>query len=153
MKTFVLPIVTALAFAVTFKYHIAVAMYALSAVIFYLYVPQLYVLSRVNILQHAHGKEFLHLKYYPMELTLWLLACSFFAFIIAHLLADLLFNMPHLHHFMFFLMMIYLGLIIFREIKAKKLYDSDKQINYVQQGRLLSFEMLFVYLTILSIPH
>lgn len=142
-----------LGFLISFKFHVTVVMYPLSAIIFYFYIPYLYALSRVNVLKHDQETEILHLKFYPMELLLWLVACSFFAFIIAHLLADLLFHMPHLHHFMFILMMGYLTMIINRELKAKKLHGLSKKDNFVKQGRLLSFEMLFAYLIILSIPH
>ncbi len=153
MKTFLLFVAILLGFLISFKYHISVVMYALSGIIFYFYIPYLYALSRINILKHKQETELLHLKFYPMELLLWIIACSFFAFIIAHLLADLLFQMPHLHHFMFFLMIGYLGMIIFRELKARNLHGFNKKTNFVQQGRLLSFEMLFVYFVILSIPH
>ena len=113
MKSFPLFAAIIVAFIISLKGHISLTMYLLSGVIFYFYLPMLYSYSRVNVLRHMEANEFMHVKYYPMEFILWLIACCFFAFIIAHLLADLLFRFTHLHFFIFPLIFGYMGLIVY----------------------------------------
>lgn len=151
MKSLPLFIAVILAFIISFKGHHSLAMYPLSAVIFYFYLPVLYSYSRINVLRHIEAREFMHVKYYPMEFILWLIGCSFFSFILAHLLADKLFNVTHLHFFILPLILGYLGLIIYREINSKKLHAQSRKINFEQQGRLLSFEILFIFTALFSL--
>ena len=151
MKSFPLFIVIALGFILSFKGHHVVAMYPLSAVIFYFYLPVLYSYSRINVFGHIEAREIIHIRYYPTEFILWLLGCSFFSFILAHLLADKLFNITHLHFFILPLILGYLAIIIFREIHSKKLHAQRKKLNFERQGRLLSFEILFIFTLLFSL--
>ena len=151
-----LPLVVAIiaGFIFSFFEHISVPMYLLSAVIFYFYLPMLYSYSRVNIFYHIKAQEFLHLKYYPLEFLFWLLATCFFSFILTHLLADLAFGMEkHVHEFMYPLIVIYLGIIFYRELSAKNLHDVEKQINYEKQGRLITFQVLFLFVLLFMMKH
>lgn len=151
-----LPLVIAIvaSFIFTFFEHVAVPMYLLSAVIFYFYLPMLYSYSRVNVFYHVKAKEFLHLKYYPLEFLFWLLATCFFSFILAHLLADLAYGMEkHVHEFMYPLIFIYLGIIFYRELSAKKLHNVEGQVNYEKQGRLICFEVLFWFILLFMMKH
>ena len=151
MKSFPLFIAIISAFIISFYGHHAVAMYALSAIIFYYYLPMLYSYSRINVMRHIEAREFMHVRFYPMEFILWLIGCSFFSFILAHLLADKLFNVTHLHFFLIPLIIVYLGLIIYREINSKKLLAQRKKLNFESQGRLLSFEILFIFTILFSL--
>lgn len=151
-----LPLIIAIivGFGFAFFKHISVPMYLLSAVIFYFYLPMLYSYSRVNVFYHVKAKEFIHLKYYPLEFLFWLLATCFFSFILAHLLADLFHGMEkHVHFFIYPLIFIYLVMIFYRELSIKKLHDIEQQINYEKQGRLISFEVLFTFILLFLIPH
>jgi hypothetical protein len=151
-----LPLVIAIGagFIFSFFEHISVPMYLLSAVIFYFYLPMLYSYSRVNVLYHVKAKEFMHLKYYPMEFLFWLLMTFFFSFILAHLLANLAYGMDKpLHILMYPLILVYLMMIFYRELRAKKLHSIDEQINYEKQGRLISFEILFLFIFMFMIHH
>jgi hypothetical protein len=145
---------TIVGFGFAFFEHISVPMYLLSGVIFYFYLPMLYSYSRVNVFFHVKAKEFLHLKYYPLEFLFWLLATCFFAFILAHLLASLAFGMEkHVHEFIFPLIFIYLVIIFYRELSAKKLHNTDEQINYEKQGRLITFEVLLMFILLFMMQH
>jgi hypothetical protein len=154
MKSLPLMIAIVVGFTFSFFKHISVAMYLLSAVIFYFYLPLLYSYSRANVLCHVKAKEFIHLKYYPIEFLFWLFATVFFSFILAHLLADLAYGMEkHVHLFMYPLIFIYLKIILYRELKAKKLHNIDEQINYEKQGRLITFEVLFLFIAVFMLHH
>lgn len=154
MKSAILFVLIISIFTFSFIEHRALLMYPLSALIFYMYLPKLYAYSRVNILHHIKAKEFVHLKYYPMELFMWLLATCFFSFILAHLTADLLYRYSkHIHYFMYPVIFIDLGFIIHRELKSKTLLEEQRPQLYERQGRLLTFEILFVFLLLFMIPH
>lgn len=154
IKSLPLVIAIVVGFGFAFFKHVSVPMYLLSAVIFYVYLPMLYSYSRVNVFYHVKSQEFMHLKYYRMEFLFWLLATSFFSFILAHLLADLAFGFEkHVHEFMYPLIVIYLGMIFYRELSAKKLHSLDEQINYEKQGRLISFEVLFLFILLFLMKH
>ena len=149
METLVL-----ITFSVAFYEHISVAMYLLAAVIFYFYIPRVYVYSRVNIFNHITNKEFIHLKYYPLEFVFWLFATCFFAFILAHLLADLAYGVEkHVHYMVYILIFIDLAFITRRELAAKKLQFESLETNYEQQGWLLAFEILFAFIMLFMMPH
>lgn len=154
LKALPLVIAIVVSFIFAFFKHISVPMYLLSAVIFYFYLPMLYSYARVNVFYHVKAKEFMHLKYYPLEFLFWLLVTCFFSFILAHLLADLAYGMEkHVHEFMYPLIFIYLGIIFYRELSAKKLLDVDKEINYEKQGRLITFEVLFLFILLFMMKH
>jgi hypothetical protein len=129
-------------------------MYLLTAVIFYFYLPMLYSYSRVNIFYHVKAEEFMHLKYYPLEFSFWLITTCFFSFILAHLLADLAYGMDKpIHIFGLPLVIIYLVMIFYRELAAKKLHNQEEKINYEKQGRLISFEVLLVFILLFMLHH
>ena len=156
MKSVPLFVAISLAFIIALIGHLSVALYLLSVVIFYFYIPILYSYSRVNIFHHDNFKELLSLRFYPMELTIWVVFTFIFSYIIAHLLASLLFGVHHLHQFMLPIMILYMALIIFRELRGVKLHEQHnqyEQINYEKQGRMLSFEILFLFLLLFMIPH
>jgi hypothetical protein len=151
-----LPIVTLISvgFVAAFFEHIAVAMYLLSAIIFYFYLPVLYSYSRTNVSSHIKAKEFMNLKYYPLEFIFWLLATGFFSFLLAHLLADLAYGLyKPLHAVMYPLMVAYLIMIAYHEWAARKLNNQDEKINYEKQGRLIAFELLFVMILLFMLHH
>jgi hypothetical protein len=154
MKSRPLIIAISLGFVISFFEHIAVAMYLLSGVIFYFYLPILYSYSRSNVLSHVKAKEFMHLKYYPLEFIFWLFTSGFFSFILAHLLADLAYGMDRLIHILAAPLIIgYFMMICYRELAAKKLNNQDEQINYEKQGRLICFEILFVFILLFMWYH
>lgn len=154
LKSLPLIIAIVVGFIFSFFKHISVMMYLLTAVIFYFYLPMLYSYSRVNFLYHVKAKEFIHLKYYPQEFLFWLLATCFFSFILAHLLADLAYGFEkNINEFIYFLIFIDLNLIIYREFKAKKLQNIDEIINYEKQGRLITFEILFLFILLFLMKH
>jgi hypothetical protein len=154
IKSLPLIIAIAVGFIFSFLKHISVPMYLLSGVIFYFYLPMLYSYSRANVLFHVKAKEFLHLKYYPMEFFFWLVATCFFSFVLAHLLADLAYGQEkHIHEFLYPLILVYLGVIFYRELRAKKLHNLDEQINYEKQGRLITFEVLFLFILLFMMEH
>ncbi len=154
MKSAVLFVLIITIFTLSFVDHHAVLMYPLSALIFYVYLPKIYAFSRINIFHHLKANEFIHLKYYPMEFFLWLLATCFFSFILAHLTADLLYRYSkHIHYFMYPVIFIDLGFIVYREVRAKNLLTEQLQSYYERQGRLLTFEILFIFLLLFMIPH
>ncbi len=143
-----------IAFGLSFMKHISFAMYPLSAVIFYYYLPILYATSRINILHHLKNKEAFHIKYYPMEFSMWLVSTSFFGFILSHLISDLLFHhREDLYHFLFFLITSGLIGIIYCEHKASNSQTSAKQAILEIQGRILSFEILFFMTLIFVMNH
>lgn len=154
IKTLPLIIAISLGFLISFFEHIAVAMYLLSAVIFYFYLPILYSYSRTNVLNHVKAKEFMHLKYYPLEFIFWLFTSGFFSFILAHLLADLAYGMDKPIHILATPLIIgYFIMIGYRELTAKKLHNQDEQINYEKQGRLICFEILFIFILLFMWHH
>ncbi len=143
-----------IAFGLSFVKHISVAMYPLSAVIFYSYLPVLYASSRINILHHISNEEVFHIKFYPMELSMWLVSTLFFAFILSHLISDLLFHHREiLYHFTFFLMTIGLAGIIYCERHASGFLISEKKTIFEIQGRLLSFEIFFIMTLLFVMNH
>jgi hypothetical protein len=156
MKSIPLFLAISMAFILAFFGHISVVLYTLSVLIFYFYIPILYSYSRVNVFHGDDFKEVVHLRFYPMEFTIWVVLTSFFSYIIAHLLASLLFDVHHLHQYMFPVMLLYIALIIYRELQGKKLHEQHnqaEQINYEKQGRLISFEILFLFLALFMIQH
>lgn len=143
-----------IAFGLSFSKHVSVLMYPLSAIIFYFYLPLLYASSRINILHHIKEKELFHIKFYPMELGMWLVSTCFFAFILAHLLSDLLFqHREHLYHFTIFLIFSNLISIIYYELNTNKFHINSKKANFEKQGLLLSFEFLFIMILLFFINH
>ena len=150
MKPVPLFFITVAAFIFSFMRHISFAMYPLSFVIFYFYIPKLYAWSRINVLWHHEAKEFMHLRFYPSEFIIWLVGTCFFAFIIAHLLADFLFDIEQLSFYILPAMGVYLVFIVLRELKAKDLGEKLSQEVYEQQGRMLSVEILMVFLLLLA---
>ncbi len=154
IKSIPLIVTVSIGFIIAFFEHISVVMYLLTAVIFYFYLPMLYSYSRVNVFYHVRAKEFMHLKYYPLEFSFWLITTCFFAFILAHLLADLAYGIDKPIHILAFpLIIAYLGMIFYRELAAKKLHSQDEQINYEKQGRLISFEVLFIFILVFMLHH
>ena len=154
IKSLPLIIAIVVGFIFSFLKHISVPMYLLSGVIFYFYIPMLYSYSRTNVFYHVKAKEFLHLKYYPLEFLFWLLATSFFSFILAHLIADLSFGVENpVHSIIYVLVFCYLLMIFYRELAVKKLHNIDEQINYEKQGRLISFEVLFLFILLFMMRH
>jgi hypothetical protein len=101
-------------------------------------------------LWHHEAKEFMHLRFYPSEFIIWLVGTCFFAFIIAHLLADFLFDIEQLSFYILPAMGVYLVFIVLRELKAKDLGEKLSQEVYEQQGRMLSVEILMVFLLLLA---
>jgi hypothetical protein len=154
VKSMPLIIAIVVGFVLSFFKHISIPMYLLSGVIFYFYIPMLYSYSRVNVFNHIRVQQFMHLKYYRMEFLFWLLVTSFFSFILAHLLADLSFGVEKpIHIIIYMLVLFYLIMIFYRELSAKKLHNIDEQINYERQGRLISFEILFVFILLFMMKH
>ncbi len=154
IKSLPLIIAVIIGFVIAFFEHISLAMYLLTAVIFYVYLPMLYSYSRVNIFYHVKAREFMHLKYYPLEFAFWLISTCFFAFILAHLFADLAYGMDKPIHILSIpLIIIYLMMIFYRELAAKKLHHQDEQVNYEKQGRLISFEVLFIFILLFMLHH
>ena len=151
-----LPLVTAIIIGFLFSFfeHISVAMYLLSIVIFYFYLPMLYSYSRINVLYHVKAKEFMQLKYYPLEFLFWLLTTCFFSFILAHLLSDLFYGMEKPLHVLFIPLIIgYFIMTFYPELTAKKLRNEDELINYEKQGRLISFDILFIFILLFMLSN
>ncbi len=141
-------------FILSFIKHISVAMYPLSAIIFYYYLPVLYASSRINIMHHMKNKEVFHMKFYPMELGVWFLSTCFFAFILSHLIADLFFHHREvLYHFTIFLLSIGMAGIYFCERQATRFHILSKKTSFEIQGRFLSFEILFILVILFAMNH
>jgi hypothetical protein len=154
MRSLLLFAAIVVAFGLSFLKHISVAMYPLSAVIFYFYLPVLYASSRINILHHLNNKEVFHIKFYPMELSMWLASTFFFSFVLSHLISDLLFHHREMvYHFTFFLMSIGLAGIIYCERHASGLPISAKKSIFEAQGRFLSFEIFFIMTLLFVMNH
>jgi len=154
MNSLPLIIAICLGFIFSFLEHISFVMYLSSGIIFYFYLPVLYCYSRVNRFNHVRAKEFLQLKYYPLEFLIWLVTTCFFSFILAHLLADLLdeINKP-IRIIAFLLILVCLVLIYYRELTTKKLHSQDVKINYEKQGRIICFEVLFIFVLLFLLSH
>lgn len=154
MRSLPLFFIIVIAFGLSFAKHISVLMYPLSAIIFYFYLPVLYASSRINILHHTKERELFHIKFYPMELAMWLVSTCFFSFILSHLISELFFNhRESLYHFMIFLITLVLGGIIYCEFDTRKFHISSKKIIFEMQGRLLSFQLLFVMVLLFVMNH
>lgn len=154
MKPITIFSATIIAFGLAFSKHISAIMYPLSAILFYVYLPVLYASSRINILHHKKDKEIFHIKFYPMELGIWLACTCFLAFVISHLLSDLLFHhLEHLYHFTYFLIVMGFAGAIFCELDANRLHLLSKKIDYRLQGRFLSFEVFFIFFLFFSMNH
>lgn len=154
IKTVPLIVAVSIGFVISFFEHISVVMYLLTAVIFYFYLPMLYSYSRVNVFYHVKAEEFMHLKYYPLEFSFWLITTCFFSFILAHLLADLAYDINKPIHILAFPLIIAYSVMIFhREVAAKKLHNQEEQINYEKQGRLISFVVLLVFILLFMLYH
>ncbi len=149
MKSYLLFIIVIVAFGLSFSKHISFLMYPLSGAIFYFYLPVLYASSRINILHHIKEKDVFHIKFYPMELGLWLIATCFFSYMLSHLFSDLLYPYREsLYHFSYFLIFFGLIGIVYCEFDANKFHLSSKKASFTTQGKLLSFEIFFVMLLI-----
>jgi len=143
-----------IAFGLSFLKHISLAMYPLSAFIFYFYLPVLYSSSRINILHHIKNKEMFHIKYYPMELSVWFVSTCFFAFILSHLASDLLFHhRQEVYHFLFFLISAGLIGILYCERDVSRFHISSKKTLFEIQGRLLSFQIFFIMTIFFVMSH
>ena len=154
MRSIPLFLVIVVAFGLSFVKHISALMYPLSAVIFYFYLPVLYASSRINILHHIKEKQVFHIHFYPMELSMWLVSTCFFSFVLAHLLADVLFHYREsLYHFTFFLITLGAGGIVYCELHENKFHISSKKAIFEIQGRLLSFELFFIMFLFFAINH
>lgn len=154
MKPIAIFLVIIIAFGLSFSKHISAIMYPLSAVLFYTYLPLLYASSRINVLHHKTDKKIFHIKFYPMELGMWLACTCFLAYVISHFLSDLLFHhLEHLYHFTFFLIVTGLAGSIFCEIDAHKLHILSEKVDYRLQGRFLSFEVFFIFFLFFAMNH
>ena len=155
MKPILLFLIIFTAFCLAFVKHISAIMYPLSAVIFYAYLPVLYASSRMNVLHHKKEKqEAFHIKFYPLELGLWFLSTCFLAFVISHFLSDLLFHyLQSLYHFTYFLIGFGLIGIIYCEWDVNKIHYLSKEAAFNTQGRLLSFEIFFVFFLFFAMNH
>jgi len=154
MRSLPLFLVIVLAFGLSFSKHISAAMYPLSAVIFYFYLPVLYASSRINILHHIKEKQVFHIKFYPMELSMWLVSTFFFSFVLSHLLSDIFFSYrEHLYHFTYFLISIGLVGIIYCELNIDKFPLSSKKTVFETQGKFLGFEFLFIMILLFVMNH
>lgn len=154
MRSIPLFIAILIAFALSFFRHISFLMYPLSVIIFYFYLPVLYASSRINILHHIKEKQLFHIKFYPMELSMWLVSNCFFSFIIAHLLSDMLFHYRvSIYHFSYFLIPLGIGGITYFEQKASKLQITSKEMIFETQGRILGFELVIIMIAIFVANH
>ncbi len=154
MKSIFIFSIISIAFVVSFTKHISAIMYPLSVILFYVYLPVLYASSRINILHHKKNKEVFYIKFYPMELGLWLVSTCFLAFVISHLLSDLLFHhLEHLYHFTYFLIVCGLVGTIYCEIDVNKLHNSSKNKAFELQGKFLSFEIFFIIFIFFAMNH
>lgn len=154
MKPILIFLAIIIAFGLSFSKHISMLMYPLSALIFYFYLPVIYASSRINILHHKKNKELFHIKFYPIELGAWLASTLFLAFMLSHLISDLLFDHAEaLYHFMIFLISISLAGIFYCERDATRFHLSKKDRIFQIQGRLLSFEILFFMILLFVISH
>lgn len=154
MRPYFLFIFVLAAFALSFSRHISFLMYPLSVVIFYLYLPVLYASSRINILHHKKEQEIFHIKFYPIELSMWLVSTLFFGFMLSHLIADLLFPYrEYLYHFTIFLITFGMGCIVYCESIAENLHTPAKNLLFKLQGRLVGFELLFIMTLLFAMNH
>jgi hypothetical protein len=154
MKSYLIFIIVIVAFGLSFSKHISFLMYPLSGAIFYFYLPVLYASSRINILHHIKEKEVFHIKFYPMELGLWLISTCFFSYVLSHLLSELLYPYREsLYHFSFLLIIMGLAGIVYCELDAIKFHLTSKKKSFTAQGKLLSFEIFFVMLLIFELSH
>lgn len=152
MKSYLLFIIVIVAFGLSFSKHVSFIMYPLSGAIFYFYLPVLYASSRINILHHIREKEVFHIKFYPMELGLWLVSTCFFSYVLSHLFSDLLYPYREsLYHFSYLLITLGLTGIIYCELDANKFHLSSKKAIFETQGKLLSFELFFVMLLVFEL--
>ena len=155
MKSTFLFIIIFTIFCLAFIKHISAIMYPLSMVIFYAYLPILYSSSRLNLLNHKTNKtKSFYIKFYPIELGLWFVCTCFLAFLISHLLSDLLFHqLQTLYHFTYFL--IGFGLLgsLYYEWDVAKLHYTPKEVAFKIQGRLLSFEIFFIFFQFFAKNH
>lgn len=89
-----------------------------------------------------------------MELSMWLASTCFFSFILAHLLADVLFSYrTPLYHFSYFLIPIGIGGIIYLELNANKHHITSKKIVFESQGRILGFELVIIMIALFVANH
>ncbi len=154
MRSIPLFIVILIAFTLSLSRHVSIAMYPLSAIIFYFYLPILYASSRMNILHHIKDKEIFHIRFYPMELSMWLVSTSFFAFILSHLISDILFDYREsLYHFTIFLISLGLLGILYCEQDAAHYHFLSKKNAFELQGKFLSFEIFFIMTWLFFINH
>ncbi|MCK5831251.1 MAG: hypothetical protein KAH20_13225 [Methylococcales bacterium] len=154
MRSISLFSVIIIAFGLAFSKHISLFMYPLGAILFYVYLPILYATSRINVLHHKKEQEVLHIKFYAMELGVWLACTCFLAFVLSHLFSDLVSHeLKHLYHFTYFLIFIGLAGAILCELDANKLHLLSKKVDYRLQGRFLSFEVFFIIFLFFSMNH
>ena len=122
MRSFPLFLVIVIVFILSLSKHLSLIMYPLCAVIFYFYLPLLYTSSRLNILHHQSNADIWHIKFYPIELSMWFISTCFFSYILSHLLSDILFlYRESLYHFTFFLIILGMGGVTYYELDAKKI--------------------------------
>lgn len=89
-----------------------------------------------------------------MELSMWLASTLFFAFVLSHLISDMLFHHREaVYHFTFFLMSIGLTGIIYCERHASGMQISAKKTIFEIQGRFLSFEIFFILTLLFVMNH
>lgn len=154
MKSGLIFLIIISAFSMAFSRHVSFLMYPLSGYIFYRYVPVIYTTCRINILHHPHCKQLFGISFYPLELIVWLICALFFSFVIDHLLADIFFlHLQSLYHFTWFLIAITLIGIVYIEPGLIKQVSIPKTKAFEIQGRLLSFEVLFVTFLLFSTNH
>lgn len=154
MKAFLIFLAILTVFSFAIAKHISAVMYPLSAVLFYLYLPVLYTSSRINTLHHAKGKVLYHIKFYPMELAVWLICTCFLSFLISHLLADLLFDhLQSLYHLTYFLIGLGAAAIAYCELDTKTLHFFSRQTAFERQGLFLSLEIFFIFFLLFAKNH
>jgi len=144
------------AFGLSFLKHISVLMYPLSAFIFYYYLPVLYASSRINILHHRQlkTKELFHMKFYPMELSMWFVSTCFFGFILSHLISDLVFHHREIvYHFLLFLIQVAIIGFIYCEYDVNNFHISSKKAIFEIQGRIISFIIFFIMTLLFVMNH
>ncbi len=89
-----------------------------------------------------------------MELSMWFVSTCFFGFILSHLIADLLFHhREELYHFMYFLILAGFVGISYCEVDVRKFHLLSNKAIFEIQGRILSFEILFIMILLFVMNH
>ncbi|MFW5443200.1 MAG: hypothetical protein ACKE51_02685 [Methylococcaceae bacterium] len=85
---------------------------------------------------------------------MWFVSTCFFAFMLAHLLADVFFPFrEYLYHFTIFLISFGLWGTIYCELDAKHHHILSNKAAFEMQGRFLGFEFLFIMILLFTINH